>query len=565
MYRLLIVDDEEIIVNSLFEMFSNLNDEELDVYKAYSGEEAIEWLIRTRIDIVISDIRMPEIDGLHLLEEIQKRWPYCKVIFLTGYDSFEYIYHAVQIADVAYILKSEDPDKVVHAVLEAIISIKQEDEIQTYLYEAKEQMNKAKSLFQKDYLLGLVSGRERRAATKKQFDDMRIPLSPDWPVLYVVGHAMNQNDAMSYLETTKHFLSIRKLIEQKIWMKCRNLVVIDSDHNLHIFIQPLDKELENKQMIEDEAYNKIIAYLKGTLELVQLSCLEQLSTTMCFIISDKPCQWNMLPDIDGAMKEILSEMDMDHMDAVFTVEDYWKNAYDPQIVSSEHEGDYDNCYRNMEFEWMSALLNKGDEVLYFEKLERVTEPLMKISGKHDPLALEIYFNCALQLLNFINHRGLYGALAFRIGQNRLMRISEHDNWEQARHYLFEISRHIFKIRVENVLNKEEKMVKKIQTFIQSDLGSDLSLVRLAEEVYMNPSYLSRFYKRATGENISEFIDAQRILAAKEMMRQGYVKIYEIGKRVGYDNPGSFTRFFKKMTHLTPQEYMDNIVFDRTPE
>lgn len=72
MYRLLIVDNEEIIVNHLYEIFRGLDHLDLDVYKAYSGEEAIEWLNRTRIDIVLTDIDMPDINRLQLMEEIFK-------------------------------------------------------------------------------------------------------------------------------------------------------------------------------------------------------------------------------------------------------------------------------------------------------------------------------------------------------------------------------------------------------------------------------------------------------------------------------------------------------------
>jgi two-component system response regulator YesN len=58
LHRLLIVDDEEIIVNGLYEIFSSLRHLDLDIYKAYTGEEAIEWLSRTRIDIVLSPIKL---------------------------------------------------------------------------------------------------------------------------------------------------------------------------------------------------------------------------------------------------------------------------------------------------------------------------------------------------------------------------------------------------------------------------------------------------------------------------------------------------------------------------
>ena len=116
MYRILIVDDEEVIVNGLYSMLSNFNTMELDVYKAYSGEEAIQWLARTRMDIVLTDIHMPEINGLQLLKEIKTRWPWCRVIFLTGHNEFEYAYKAIQYNGVRYLLKTEGYNKIIKTV-----------------------------------------------------------------------------------------------------------------------------------------------------------------------------------------------------------------------------------------------------------------------------------------------------------------------------------------------------------------------------------------------------------------------------------------------------------------
>ncbi len=81
MHRLLIVDDEPYTVDGLYEMLEEADLPELELYRAYSAIEAIEWLNRIKIDIVLSDIRMPGMDGLRLLKEIRARWPRCKVIF----------------------------------------------------------------------------------------------------------------------------------------------------------------------------------------------------------------------------------------------------------------------------------------------------------------------------------------------------------------------------------------------------------------------------------------------------------------------------------------------------
>lgn len=147
MYRLLIADDEEIIVNGLYDIFSNLENLELDVYKAYSGEEAIQWLGRTRIDIALTDINMPEIDGLQLLDEIKKRWSWCRVIFLTGHSEFNYAYKAIQYSNVRYLLKTEGYDKIIKTVESVVQELKDENQTNEMIQNAKDQINLAQDLF----------------------------------------------------------------------------------------------------------------------------------------------------------------------------------------------------------------------------------------------------------------------------------------------------------------------------------------------------------------------------------------------------------------------------------
>src|SRR5690606_19167582 len=94
--------------------------EELDVCRAYSGKEALAWMARTRIDIVLTDIRMPGMSGLDLSAQIVTHWPRCRIIFLTGYSEFEYAYQAIQMANVRYLLKTEGYDKVMETVREVV-------------------------------------------------------------------------------------------------------------------------------------------------------------------------------------------------------------------------------------------------------------------------------------------------------------------------------------------------------------------------------------------------------------------------------------------------------------
>ena len=112
MYRILVIDDEPIIADGLYELFAQDETFALEVHKVYSAPDALKLLDRLRIDIVLSDIKMPGMNGLELLTQIHRRWPFCHVIFLSGYSDFEYVQKAMQLGADSYILKSQGDDRV---------------------------------------------------------------------------------------------------------------------------------------------------------------------------------------------------------------------------------------------------------------------------------------------------------------------------------------------------------------------------------------------------------------------------------------------------------------------
>ena len=107
MYRILVIDDEPIIADGLYELFAQDETFALEVHKVYSAPDALKLLDRLRIDIVLSDIKMPGMNGLELLTQIHRRWPFCHVIFLSGYSDFEYVQKAMQLGADSYILKAK--------------------------------------------------------------------------------------------------------------------------------------------------------------------------------------------------------------------------------------------------------------------------------------------------------------------------------------------------------------------------------------------------------------------------------------------------------------------------
>ena len=96
MYRVLLVDDEPFIVDTLSDLLESQEELEVDVCRAYSSAQALGWLRRAAVDILVSDIEMPGVSGLELAETVRREWPRCKVLFLTAHAQFSYAYRAIQ-------------------------------------------------------------------------------------------------------------------------------------------------------------------------------------------------------------------------------------------------------------------------------------------------------------------------------------------------------------------------------------------------------------------------------------------------------------------------------------
>lgn len=105
--------------------------------------------------------------------------------------------------------------------------------------------------------------------------------------------------------------------------------------------------------------------------------------------------------------------------------------------------------------------------------------------------------------------------------------------------------------------RESRVVEKIKAYIREHYQTDIELSRLAEEVFLSPSYLSKLFRTETGETITDFIISCRIARAKELLdEENGLKTYEIGEMVGYPDPAYFNKVFKKVVGMTPREYRD---------
>ena len=107
--------------------------------------------------------------------------------------------------------------------------------------------------------------------------------------------------------------------------------------------------------------------------------------------------------------------------------------------------------------------------------------------------------------------------------------------------------------------QENRVVETVKNFIHRHYSEELELGRLAEEVFLTPSYLSKLFKTETGETITDYWISVRMEKAKELLRENQsLKTYEVGEQVGYGDPAYFNKVFKKVVGSTPKEFRSRV-------
>ncbi|WP_248923878.1 response regulator [Paenibacillus hamazuiensis] len=555
MLNLIVIDDEPIIVDGLYELFQEIRDVELTIYKAYSAVEALETIRRNKMDIVITDIEMPEMTGLQLQELIVSQWPACRIIFLTGYSDFSYVQSAVRNGAADFILKTEGDEKIIAAFYKAAHSVSRELDAEQLLEKAKRQMQLARPALQREYLLHLVQSDvpEKDHVRRQRFEELAIGLHPERPVLLVLGRVDNWHADMSGPDKALLLYAVQNISEEYL-SRCRVAFASYSVNKFVMLVQPVPPEQpgDRAEPAAGGREDPLYMFVSGMLDNIQAACKKYLKISVSFAVGQRPADWAEAGRRWMELELLLGRGLGLGQEVILT--ERREPAAEARLAHSEETEQ--KLYRLLKrIDRAEAALENGHQEPFFEWLDEVLQTVAA-ETPFNPLQTEAYYASAQLLLRTFNRAGAYPD-GWRAEQlDRLMNIRYHADWREASAHLHRTASLIFEKKQQERTDRSDELVEKINRFIHEHLDKDLSLNRLSEKVYMNPSYLSRLYKQLTGTGISEFILEVRMEKAKELLKLSRHKVQDISRMTGFETPAYFTRLFKKYTGLTPQEYRE---------
>ena len=543
MKQLLIVDDEHHIVNWLADLFEGLH-LDLSIYTAYNGEDALQLLRNIKIDIVLLDIRMPGMNGIEVSENILADWPGCHIIFLTGYNQFDYIYYANKHKQIDYLLKTECDEEIIRAVTNAIEAIDNEQKQREMSIQATSKEQLINHLFQRKYLRKLFmegSLIESNAYTTIPDSPLRI----DQPVLLLYGKIYSPA-ADSYYDQFYEMISRSiQVMEQVLYHKF-HYAMLDYDESTMVwFLQPTaeftERNSQSPLQYIKECFDDIISFYK-----------RNSSCEIMLLLYHEEVAWKDVHNAFLLMNQSASLSSSGSRQSYGAI--YQKSPTAHMTAQTTDVNFLSSC--NAKLNEMSYCLSRGDIQQFAILLKQIELSCHKSASMHHLPTVEIYQRISSLLISYINKHQLLEYITPQLGLYPLYCTYDFETWQVAFAYLNELTKNIFALSQDSLPDSAQKLVSSIKDYVHSHLSSNLTLAALSDVVNYNSAYVSRVFKQTSGINLSSYITTCRVNAAKELLQTTQDSISSIAEKVGFDTPQYFSMVFQKQVGLSPSKFRE---------
>ncbi|CAG5086297.1 Two component transcriptional regulator, AraC familyYesN5 [Thermobacillus xylanilyticus] len=507
MRTLLIVDDERNIRLGLKAMIDRECADRYETLTAESGREALDIIRSRKTDILITDIRMPEMDGFALIREAAEAGHRPAVIILSGYDDFAYAREAIQYGVKEYLLKPivrEELYRALDRVEEALRRAEQTEELRQQAERYRTDM--AASVFA--YLLVGDSADEAVVMQRAEAAGLTELLTPDYAVgvLKTAGDPLGRAKAEDWLK--------QRAAEgmRAIWTVDRDglLVFASPDPGLaemlagelaRICEPPVYvglSEREDSAARLPERYRQAKRALKRSLVMPPVRSAVLTASPACGAFA-----------ADVPMDEVRKLANM-----LGTGRDQEMAALAGRLFELPESPDGGVAY----IEALSRALN-----------EQVFDQVFRTFGEESVEVLKLH-----RRVGSLDH---YASLA--------------DYRRDVEELLLLLSDYIRSLRSAHAEHKE---MRAAVAYIRENYWKDLNMAMAANHVSLNYAYFGQLFKEYTGESFVSYLRRVRIEKAKELLVHTDAKVYEIAERVGFDNVKHFNRVFKEHEGITALEY-----------
>lgn len=529
MYKIMLADDEGIVIDSLKFIIEKEFGDECQIEYAKTGRSVIELAENYRPDIAIMDIQMPGINGIDAMKEIRANNKNVIFIVMSAYDKFDYAKEAIKLGVMEYITKPMEKSKIIAALQKAMGKID------------KERMKRSNDLLIREKLetvvpiieSGLIYNMLFQEHFTEDIDNYKNLLGITQNQAYMLAVVCGDDQEGSHM-TNAVGSSVKMQQHDKVVRECMkeyypNCVVGSAMGNKLAVMIPYDGDKME--------YNERIAIIEKSRELVRVL---RRKTDISFRVGISSVK--TLEEARDSYKEALNALTMTtgsvaHVDDLpigCQYEADYPIHLEKRLFAEVKNGETDHAIATAETYFDLVAANYADDLMNMRlkvlEFALFAEHLAYESGgmTYEFRAREDYLPTIMAISDLDTLKKWFGDKIGTATHNVSCKASE----------------------------KSMSVVETAKEYIQNNYSKDISLDDVSRTVNISPYYFSKIFKEETGEGFVEYLTGIRIEKAKELLNTTEYSIKEICSMVGYADPNYFSRSFKKNVGVTPTEYKD---------
>ncbi|MDF2835144.1 MAG: hypothetical protein K0Q63_784 [Paenibacillus sp.] len=518
MRRILIVDDERIEREGIRNLIRNCK-QELETMTAENGEKALEIIRSEPVDIVLTDIKMPFMDGLELSEKIREEQPDIEIIIYSAFNEFEYARRALRTNVANYLLKPLQVPEFLDAIRLAIEACEEKEAGKIREQELLEGYERGVAYEREKMLLDAIYG--TRAG--------RLPassLEPGAPEASEYIHLLLADCPNPFFDI--HNDDFLKMLGESVSFAFDYLNVNENQSLLFV---------RNEEPLSRET-------LRSLAETIAFGTAERYGQQVSLIVGPASSGWDRVHEAYATIERLQEfKFFMDDRAILFAEERFAEEQFAEEPFN---EGE------------LNAIVEKLHQCLDYNDVQGAKYGIellfsyLKTKGHFSSLYTKFLCSEIMSKVLDKEHKKRLSAV-----NEYLDKISKCASLHDLKDLMFAII-DIVEASSGSSAKAESanKIIEQIKQLIEENYEQDLSLEGIAQKVYLTPSYLSYLFKKETGQSLIRYITQVRMDKAVELLRDTNIKIVDICQMLGYRSSNYFIQSFRQHYGVTPAKYRE---------